>query len=168
MGAASRTKGQTGERELAALLADLTGQDVRRRVRNHAGDDDLAGVPGWSIECKRYRATTPALVSDWWLQAQRQAQAAGCEPVLLYRADRGQWRAVWRAHLLAAPGASLPPGASVEACPATWWALCGAAVHGAGVPHPRGIGSSEQALVTGNSNPVHSLVKQKPQKVNRP
>lgn len=97
MGGMSRSKGQSGERELAALLASITGMDVRRRVRNHVGDDDLDGIDGWSIECKRYKAITPALVASWWQQAQRQASAAGREPVLLYRADRGQWRAVWPA-----------------------------------------------------------------------
>lgn len=53
---------QGRERELARLLADLTGHDVRRRVRQHDGDDDLVGVPGWSIEAKRYKAAPPF----WW------------------------------------------------------------------------------------------------------
>ena len=127
MGAASRTKGQSGERELAGLLAGLTGHDVRRRVRNHRGDDDLVGLPGWALECKRYKAAPPALVAQWWQQAAAQAQAAGCEPALFYRADRGQWRAVWRAHLLLhhqhQPG--LADSATVESDPATWWTLCG-------------------------------------------
>ena len=48
MGAMQRTKGQTGEREAAALIRDLTGWDVRRRVRQHDGDSDLEGVPGLS------------------------------------------------------------------------------------------------------------------------
>ena len=33
MGSLSRTKGQTGEREAARLLSELTGRTVRRRVR---------------------------------------------------------------------------------------------------------------------------------------
>ena len=49
----SRTKGAAGERELAAALRELTGWDIRRRVRQHDGDSDLEGVPGWSIEVKR-------------------------------------------------------------------------------------------------------------------
>ncbi len=128
MGAASRTKGQSGERELAALLASLTGHDVRRRVRNHRGDDDLVGLPGWGLECKRYRAAPPALVAQWWQQALAQALATECEPVLFYRADRGQWRAVWRAQLVLAQSVHHQPdlaaGATIEADPATWWALC--------------------------------------------
>ena len=105
-----------------------------RRARfaaiNLKGEDDLEGLPGWSIECKRYATITPGLVAQWWAQAQRQAQATGAEPVLLYRADRGAWRAVWSASLmlpLSAPADDEPglaDGATVEADPATWWMLC--------------------------------------------
>ena len=134
MAGMSRTKGKVGERELASLLSDLTGYTVARRVRNLAGEDDLQGLPGWSIECKRYAAITPALVAGWWAQAQRQAQAVGQEPVLFYRADKGAWRAVWDASLLLPSGQMLlptdgrpmlPAGATVEADPATRWALVG-------------------------------------------
>lgn len=123
MGGASRTKGAGGEREAAALLSDLTGHEVKRRVRNLAGEDDLAGLPGWSIECKRYRQITPALVAGWWQQAIDQAARINCRPVLLYRADRGQWRARWPAALHAGAGHQLTEHCTVEADPATWWAL---------------------------------------------
>ena len=53
MGRAQREKGKRGEREVAALIRDLLGYEVRRRVRQHDGDSDLVGVPGWSIEVKR-------------------------------------------------------------------------------------------------------------------
>lgn len=92
MGAKSRTKGQAGEREIAALIRDLTGFDVRRRVRQHDGDSDLEGVPGWSVEVKR--AAKPEL-SAWWLQTVEQARMARGKPVLFYRLDRQQWRARW-------------------------------------------------------------------------
>lgn len=132
MAGMSRNKGKVGERELARLLSALTGYTVARRVRNLAGEDDLQGLPGWSIECKRYATATPALVAGWWAQAQRQAQAVGQEPVLFYRADKGAWRAVWDASLLLPSGQMLlptdgrpmlPAGATVETCPVTWWAL---------------------------------------------
>lgn len=66
-------------------------------------------------------------MATWWAQAQRQADAIGCEPVLFYRADRGLWRAVWSAELLltAAQPLPLPERATVEADPQTWWAVCG-------------------------------------------
>ncbi|NZA00578.1 hypothetical protein H0I39_00080 [Ottowia beijingensis] len=59
MGAMSRTKGKVGEREIAALLAELTGCDVRRRVRQHDGDSDLEGLPGWCVEVKRHARAAP-------------------------------------------------------------------------------------------------------------
>jgi hypothetical protein len=98
---ASRAKGQVGEREVAALLRELTGLDVRRRVRQHRGDSDLVGVPGWSIECKRHAKATPATIAAWWAQAV--AQAGPDEvPVLVYRLDHRPWRAVWPLSILLA------------------------------------------------------------------
>jgi hypothetical protein len=92
--ASSRTKGQAGEREIAALIRDLTGWDVRRRVRQHDGDSDLMGVPGWSIEVKRRARALRSDIAAWWKQAVEQA-GAGDWPVLFFRADRDAWRAVW-------------------------------------------------------------------------
>lgn len=93
MSAMQRTKGKAGEREIAALVRDLTGWDVRRRVRQHDGDSDLEGVPGWSVEVKRHASASRADIARWWQQAVAQAGAA--LPVLFYRADRAAWRAVW-------------------------------------------------------------------------
>ena len=84
-GAHSRTKGATGEREIAAMIRDLTGHNVQRRVRQHDGDSDLEGVK---------RAAKPQL-SAWWLQTVEQARRGRAKPVLFYRIDRRQWRAVW-------------------------------------------------------------------------
>lgn len=95
MGTMSRTKGQTGEREIATLVADLTGWTVKRRVRQHQGDTDLEGVPGWAVECKRHARATRSDMAGWWAQAVQQAACAGATPVLFYRVDRDQWRAVW-------------------------------------------------------------------------
>lgn len=88
-----RTKGQQGEREVAGVIRDLTGWDVQRRVRNHAGDSDLVGVPGWSVEVKRHKAAGRAEIAGWWRQTC--AQAGDLLPVLFYRLDRDSWRAVW-------------------------------------------------------------------------
>jgi hypothetical protein len=93
MSAMQRTKGQQGEREVSAIIRDLTGWDVQRRVRNHANDSDLVGVPGWSIEVKRHKAAGRAEIAGWWRQTC--AQATTLAPVLFYRLDRDQWRAVW-------------------------------------------------------------------------
>lgn len=93
MGRMQRTKGQAGEREAAALIRDLTGWQVQRRVRNAAGDSDLVGVPGWSVEIKRYASASRADIAVWW--AQCVAQAGSELPVLFYRLDRSSWRSVW-------------------------------------------------------------------------
>lgn len=93
MGKMQRRKGQVGEREATSLIAEHTGWEVRRRVRNAAGDSDLLGVPGWSVEIKRYANANASQIAAWWQQCVD--QAAGELPVLFYRLNRGQWRAVW-------------------------------------------------------------------------
>lgn len=95
MGLKSRNKGKAGEREIAALVADLTGFDVRRRVRQHDGDSDLEGVPGWCIEVKRHAKAGRANLRTWWAQSVAQSEPSCSIPVLLYRQDRDEWRAVW-------------------------------------------------------------------------
>jgi hypothetical protein len=94
VGLKSRNKGKAGEREIASLVRDLTGWEVRRRVRQHEGDSDLEGVPGWSVEVKRYARAARADVRGWWEQAARQAGESQT-PVLFWRQDRDEWRAVW-------------------------------------------------------------------------
>lgn len=93
MSGMQRNKGKAGERELAALIRDLTGWDVRRRVRQLEEDSDLVGVPGWSVECKRYRSATRGDLAAWWRQTV--AQAGDARPALFFRLDRDSWRAVW-------------------------------------------------------------------------
>ena len=126
MGGLSRDKGKSGEREVARLLTDLTGYDVRRRVRQHLGDSDLEGLPNWEIEVKRYASATPALLKTWWAQAVAQSRRTNALPVLVYRADRSDWRAVWPAelHLPQRPGTlSASFDSTLNATPSTWWHL---------------------------------------------
>lgn len=124
MSGASRDKGKRGERELAALLEMLTGQPVRRRVRQHDGDADLEGLPGWAIECKRYATVQPADLARWWRQAVAQAQATNTRPLLCWRADRTRdWTFVWPA-ALHCPDVPLYSGNfadTLSADPLTWW-----------------------------------------------
>lgn len=125
MGAMSRTKGHAGEREAAALLYELTGHHIKRRVRQHDGDSDLEGLPGWAVEVKRYASTPLALVAgQWWPQAAEQARRVSLLPVLLYRPDRGNWRAVWPADLhLDGPPYAVAFGDTLTADPLTWWRM---------------------------------------------
>lgn len=109
-----RTKGQAGEREAAALLASITGHEVKRRVRQHDGDSDL-DFPGWAVEIKRHAEAPPHSIAGWWRQCVAQAERAGLPPLLLYRADRRPWRAVW------AP--TTDNTLTVEGDVNTWWKL---------------------------------------------
>ncbi|MCG3189304.1 MAG: hypothetical protein LKCHEGNO_01624 [Burkholderiaceae bacterium] len=95
MAAMSRTKGKVGEREIGALIRDLTGWEVRRRVRQHEGDADLEGIPGWCAESKRHARAGRADIAKWWAQAVDQAARVDQLPVLFFRIDRDAWRAVW-------------------------------------------------------------------------
>lgn len=92
MSVMQRRKGQVGECELARLLSDLLGVHIRRRVRQRDGDSDLEGLTGWCIECKRAKT---AKLGAWWSQTLAQALAREEWPVLFYRIDRKEWRAVW-------------------------------------------------------------------------
>ncbi len=126
MGAMSRTKGKAGEREVATLLAELTGCDVRRRVRQHDGDSDLEGLPGWCVEVKRHARATRACIAGWWAQAVTQAVRAGGIPLLVYRQDRDAWRAVWPVSVtLAPPTAAMWRGYewTTEGSPEAWAAV---------------------------------------------
>lgn len=90
MSSAGVRKGKRGEREAAALLRDLLGHDVQRRVRQHEGDSDLLGVPGWGLEVKNCaQLDLPA----WWRQCCEQAGES--IPALLYKIPRRGWRVRW-------------------------------------------------------------------------
>ena len=127
MAGKSRSKGQGGELEVAHLLTEITGFSITRRVRQHDGDSDLMGLPGWAVEVKRHASAPLGTVAGvWWHQAVDQAQDAGLLPLLLYRADRQPWRCVWPAGLHTAP-MTLPLSLSfthaLTADPTIWWAL---------------------------------------------
>ena len=92
MSAKERTKGATGERELAKILRDELGAEITRNlVQSREGGADLLGVPGWAIECKR---AADKSLNRWWLQACQQADRAGMKPALIYRIDRCDWRVI--------------------------------------------------------------------------
>ena len=89
MGAMSRRKGAAFERERPHQIRDNLGYECKRNLEQYqAGGDDLSGVPGWSIECKRYASCVPSDLKTFWLQCEAQAAAKGCRPVLIVRQDR--------------------------------------------------------------------------------
>lgn len=98
----AKSKGASGEREAAALLA-LWAAEVGFKVdpsRNleqvRGGGYDLNGVPGLGIEVKRVEAPN---LTGWWRQALRQADADGTTPFLMHRQNRRPWRFRVRSHV---------------------------------------------------------------------
>lgn len=91
MSAFSRNKGARAEREVCALIRDLLGVDARRRVRQHDGDSDVLGVPGWAIESK---SCAEMRLPEWWRQAVEQA-GPNEVPALFYKVPRKGWRVRW-------------------------------------------------------------------------
>lgn len=90
----SRSKGQRSERELFAKLSDELGFVVTRNVdQARLGGADSLELPGFAPEIKRHeRLSRPA----WWRQAVRQGIRHGAEPIVWYRRNRDEWRALVR------------------------------------------------------------------------
>lgn len=128
MGAMSRTKGQSGEREAAAVLSELTGRKVARRVRQHEGDSDLTGLEnwgcGWCVEVKRVAKCQPSMLGFYWEQAVTQAKAAGLPPLLMVRENQKGWVCYWPSALHHGDGGIYDTIAdTLHSDPATWWAM---------------------------------------------
>ena len=104
MGRASRDKGARGERELAKVLAELTGCEWRRGVSQsrHGGAEgadvecvDIEAWNDWHIECKRRKDRVDLHAA--MTQACADAEARDCSPVVVWRTDRQPWRVTVRA-----------------------------------------------------------------------
>lgn len=84
-----RAKGKSFEREVANVIKDRTGFDVKRNLMQTAeGGHDLLGVPGFAIECKRYASVKHGDLVKFWGQTVRQARAIGQAPCLIVKGDR--------------------------------------------------------------------------------
>lgn len=91
----SRTKGQSGEREVIHILREELGIEATRNLDQwRDGGSDILGLDGWAIEVKR--AKQP-LLKSWWEQTVRQAGTTK-SPVLWYRLDRRYWRVIVPLH----------------------------------------------------------------------
>jgi len=79
------------------MLFERTGIEAKRDLEQYRASDhgDLIGVPGWTIECKRYAHGT-TWKQAWMDQCEAAANAAGNEPVLIYKYDRCPIRCVVR------------------------------------------------------------------------
>jgi len=97
MSKSSRDKGANAEREICRYInaLELPGVEARRNLNQYQQKDgyDIAGVPDFAIEVKRYKKLTRGQVRTFWDQTVRQASANEL-PVLIYKIDRDQWRVV--------------------------------------------------------------------------
>lgn len=92
----SRNKGAAFEREIAAMLFDLTGITFKRNLEQsrEAGHGDLnPDDPAWpfSLELKRYASGT-GCKPEWKAQAITAADKAGLIPAVVYKFDRREIR----------------------------------------------------------------------------
>lgn len=122
MGKASRDKGKRGEREVVRIISELLGVAATRKVRQHDGDSDIVGVPGWCIEVKRYATASEATMRSWWEQAAAQAATNGGIPCVWYRLDRRDWRVLWPLEAVLR-GAECKWDLVADSTPAAWAAV---------------------------------------------
>lgn len=107
MGINPRTKGASGEREIADTLNFLIYRAMQRlgypeaeclkamstvqRNQNQSavGGNDLSNVLGLSIEVKRQETLA---IPEWWRQCLKAAERNNEVPVLIYRQNRKPWK----------------------------------------------------------------------------
>ena len=85
----SRNKGAAFERDVANLIKDSLGYECKRNLMQTAeGGHDLIGIPGWAIECKRYKEAKRSDLVRFWNQAWDQAKRVDALPMLVVKEDR--------------------------------------------------------------------------------
>ena len=92
MGANSRTKGSTFERDIARELEAVTGVSFKRNLEQSRAADHGDLVPDnpafpFLIECKRY-AQGQTCQTPWKDQATKAAAACGKIPAVVFKFDR--------------------------------------------------------------------------------
>lgn len=106
-----RTKGQTGEREVADalnlrlyVLFKKYGWKIpavppiqRNQNQSAVGGSDLTNKMNLAIEVKRQEQLS---VNTWWKQCVASAERSGQVPILIYRQNRQAWRVVMNVNLL--------------------------------------------------------------------
>ena len=95
-GRASRNKGASAERELAAMLSDELGYPIKRKLgQAREGGDDIQ-VENYRLEVKRREKLA---VESWCKQVEEVAEP-GEWPVVVFRRSGQKWRAVVPIELL--------------------------------------------------------------------
>lgn len=92
-GASARNKGKRGELQLAKLLRDMWGYDVRRgHVFDH--ESDLVGLDGIHVECK---AQEKLNIYNAMEQAKEESEKRKDGlPTVFHKRDRGEWLVTMR------------------------------------------------------------------------
>lgn len=122
----SRSKGQRGEREVAAMLNGIAAAVAarlscpapvmsRNLVQTQNGGHDLVGIDWIAVEVKFYKETQQ--LDQWWAQAVRQGERVNAEPVLIWKNNGRKWRVRMYGRLTIEPGRRLktPVDISYEA-----------------------------------------------------
>lgn len=96
----SRRKGAQGERDASKFLQSLGFADARRgqqfKGTPDSPDVQCSALDWVRVEVKSYGTLPgPALLDQWWDQAETEARDAGRQPALLWRANRQPWRLVF-------------------------------------------------------------------------
>ena len=88
-----KAKGDAAEREIAALLEQLLGYRVRRKLGAGRADDtgDLDGIPNTVAQVKNYRDLARGLREGLDGLATQQTNAAATHAVLFLRRPGGRW-----------------------------------------------------------------------------
>ena len=91
-----QSKGDRAERELAAIIHDLTGWNVRRKLGAGRSDDtgDLDGIPDTTAQAKNYTDLLRAIRECLHDLPTQQANAGTTHAVGFVRRRGGQWVAV--------------------------------------------------------------------------
>ena len=89
----SKRKGDHAEREIARILADQLGVDVRRKLGAGRTDDegDLHGLPDVTVEVKSYRDVARAVRDGLDDLAREHANAGTTHAVAFVRRPGGRW-----------------------------------------------------------------------------
>jgi hypothetical protein len=92
----AKNKGDRAERELAVILADLLGVDVRRKLGAGRTDDvgDMDGLVGWTVEAKNVANLADALREGVADSTREQRNAGTPFGVAFVRVRGGTWYAV--------------------------------------------------------------------------
>lgn len=91
-----RNKGAAFEREIASLIRENLGIEVKRDLEQYRAADhgDLLGLP-FTIECKRYAMANGGVHHPSWFEQvvkAHEANPASMAPVLIYKYDRAAIR----------------------------------------------------------------------------